>query len=102
MIGKFNKQQSWEKCTVWDLDNGWQAAIQYSYYGEHVTILSKDGKSWHASDGYDNPYANDPDPIVRKVFKDHLPLPDFAREWIEVVHKLSEATLVRPRFERIY
>jgi len=103
MIGTYNTHESWEKSSVWDLDNGWQAAIQYSdIYGEHVTRLSKDGKHWHASDGYDNPYGTDPDPIIQKLFKDHIALPEFAKSWIEIVHKLSEITLVRPRFTRKY
>lgn len=95
-----NTYESWEKCTVWELDNGWQAAVQYSYYGEHVSRLSRDGKHWHASDGYENQYGTDPDPIMAKVFRDHIALPEFASPWIEVVHKLSSQTLVRPRFEK--
>ena len=102
MNGKFNKRESWEKCSVWDLDNGWQAAVQFSFYGEHVTSLGKDGKRWHASDGYENKYGTDPDPIMAKVFKDHIALPDFAREWIEVINKVSEQTLVRPRFTKTF
>ncbi len=103
MIGKFDKGQSWEKCSVWNLDNGWQAAVQYSeHYGEFVSRLSKDGKHWYASDGYDNKYGTDPDPIMAKIFKDHIALPEFAREWMEVINKTSGDTLIRPRFERKY
>jgi hypothetical protein len=101
MIGKYNRRESWEKCSVYDLDNGWQAAIQHNQcYGEFVSRLSKDGKHWYASDGYDNPYGTDPDPIMQKVFKDHIALPEFAKPWIEVINKTSEQTLVRPRFTK--
>lgn len=102
MNAKFNRKESWEKCSMWDLDNGWQAAVQYSvHYGEYVSGLYKDGKGWHASDGFDNPYANDADPVVRKVFKDHLPLPDFARPWIKGGDG-PDKNLVRPNFNKIH
>ncbi len=103
MIAKYNRKESWEKCSVYDLENGWQAALQYNHcYGEFVSRLSNDGKSWHASDGYDNPYATSSDPSIAKVFADHIALPEFARSWIEVVNKTADQTLVRPRFEKVY
>lgn len=88
---------------MWDLDNGWQAAIQYNdHYGEYVSSLSKDGKTWYASDGLDNRYGLDPDPIMQRVFKDHIALPDFAREWLNGGDFHTTQNLVRPKFTKVF
>lgn len=65
MNGKYS-QKSWEKQSVWNLDNGWRATVEYGYYGDHVVRLdSPDRKTyWHCSNG----------------IKD---LPDFAHEWLQ-------------------
>jgi hypothetical protein len=97
MKATFNKMESWEKCSVWELENGWQAAVQYNLHcGEYVSSLRRDGKGWHASDGLDNKYGTDPDPMMQRIFKDHIAIPDFARAW------LDETGLVRPRFEKVF
>ena len=87
---------------MWDLDNGWQAAVQYGHYGEYVTRLSKDGKSWHASDGLNNQYGNSPDPMIRRIFSDHIALPDFARPWLNGGDFHTIQNLVRPRFCKVF
>lgn len=85
MNGKYNKEQSWEKQAIYDLDNGWQARVEMSHYGEHVVRLdSPDRKTyWHCSNG----------------IKD---LPEFAREWVNGGDFFTTADLVRPKFDRIY
>jgi hypothetical protein len=85
MNGKFNQKQSWEHQTVFDLDNGWQATVEYCHYGEMVTRLdSPDRKTyWHCSNG----------------IKD---LPEFAREWLNGGDWFTTQNLVRPKFNRIY
>ena len=92
MIGTFNNQQSWEKQSVYVLDNGWTATLEYnSCYGEMISrldapkgqILASGKPYWHCSDG----------------LKD---LPDFARPWLEVVVKSCNDQLVRPGFDKIF
>lgn len=103
MTGIYNRSKSAAGWTVWDLENGWRAVVQYNvFYGEVVTSLSKDEKTWCASDGYDNHYGTNSDPAIARIYKDHIALPGFAREWLEVCNETSGDTLVRPRWERIW
>jgi hypothetical protein len=83
MIGIYNRDESWEKQTNWDLDNGCQIILSFSdHYGEFISsIHTKDKMIWHCSDGLSG-------------------LPDFAISWIEVVNENAEIKLVRPKFDR--
>lgn len=90
MVGIFNARRSWEKQSVYELDNGWVATLEYStHYGEMVSRLDApkghlldNGKPyWHCSDGLAH-------------------LPDFAQGWREVVVKSAGTELVRPGFEK--
>jgi hypothetical protein len=96
VIGKFDKRQSWEKQSVYKLDNGWTATLEYSHYGEMVSRLDSpkgeivsyknapQGKAyWHCSDG-------------------HTDLPDFARPWIKIVVPSAGTEIVCPGFEKDY
>jgi hypothetical protein len=85
MNGKYNRKESWEKQSVYDLDNGWSATLEYSHYGEMVARLdSPDRKTyWHCSNG----------------IKD---LPEFAREWLNGGDWWAIQDLVRPKFTKIY
>jgi hypothetical protein len=91
MIGTFNCRKSWEKQRIYNLDNGWTATVEHSYYGEMVSRLDSPGNQilangktyWHCSDGLQH-------------------LPEFARAWLEVVVPSAGTQLVRPRFEKMY
>jgi hypothetical protein len=86
MNATYNRAESWEKQSVWELDNGWRATESYSHYGEMIQRLDNPkGGYWHCSDGLDG-------------------LPDFAREWIEELRNEHGvfARLVRPRFRKVY
>ena len=85
MKGTYNYRESWEKQSVYSLDNGWVATVEWSHYGEMVSRLdSSDGKLyWHCSDGLDD-------------------LPEFARPWLETVVQSAGTQLVRPRFEKVF
>lgn len=85
-------RQSWEKQSVWKLENGWIATVEYNtIYGGMISRLEAPngellatGKAyWHCSDGLST-------------------LPDFARLWVETVVQSSNTQLVRPRFDRGY
>lgn len=91
MRGIFNASKSWEKQSVYDIDNGWRATVENCHYGEMVCRLdAPTGQSlpsgrtyWHCSNGYDE-------------------LPAFARPWIKMVVKSAETTIVTPGFTKIY
>jgi hypothetical protein len=102
MKAKFNSTLSWEKQSVYDLENGTRATVEWSmHYGPYVKrIDNPDGALWCASDGLDPDYANDPCESVRRIFAKHIRCPDFARAWIEDVRNShgTIALLVRPLF----
>jgi hypothetical protein len=90
MIGIFNKTLSWEKQSVYDLDNGWQATTEYSsFYGGMISRLDSpnkqllpNGKSyWHCSDGIDH-------------------LPAFAKPWLTGGKFHTTADIVRVGFTK--
>ena len=90
MKGKYNTRQSWEKQSVYKLDNGWTATLEYNMsYGEFISRLDApkghllgNGKPyWHCSDGLAH-------------------LPDFAQGWREVVVKTAGDELVRAGFTK--
>lgn len=85
MTGKYNKRQSWEKQTVYKLENGAKVTLEYNqHYGEYVSRIDlPNGDRWHCSNG-------------------NKDLPEFAQGWVEVVHALSNLSLVRPKFDRVY
>jgi hypothetical protein len=96
MKGTYNYRKSWEKQSVYSLDNGWIATVEWSHYGEMVSRLDSpkgevvsfkncpEGKPyWHCSDGLDD-------------------LPEFARPWLETVVQSAGTQLVRPRFEKVF
>ena len=93
MTGTYSATESWEKQSVWDLENGWQATVGDSFpYGLHMVCrldcpagmkLAHGKPYWHCSDGL-------------------AELPDFARPWLEEIrndHGII-ASLVRPRWEK--
>ena len=85
MYGVFNREESWEKQSVFDLENGWKATVEYnSHYGQFISRLEKDGICWHCSNGI-NEF-----------------LPDFAHDWLSTVHKLSNTKLVLVGFRRLW
>lgn len=80
----YRAQDSWEKQSIWELDNAWQATVEYSiHYGEHITRLDNPDKTfyWHCSNG----------------LKD---LPEFAKDWIEDVGAGNK--LVKVKFNKIW
>lgn len=82
MIGIYNRERSWEKARGWDLDNGAFVLVSYSpVYGDMVSCIEFGGEVWHCSDGLDT-------------------VPDFAKDWIEVVVESAGTKLVRPRFDQ--
>ena len=85
MTGIYNAEESWEKQSVYDLDNGWRATEEYSHYGPHIVRLdSPDRKTyWHCSNG----------------IKD---LPEFARAWLFGGDWFTTKDLVKPDFAKIY
>ena len=99
MKAKYNKS-SWEKQTVFDLENGWQAIVEYNLsYGEYVKRLNSPGDSntfWLASNGLDEV------PKSCAGFN-YIALPDFARDWIEDLKNKHGvfARLVRPKFKEL-
>lgn len=98
MKAKINKELSWEKSTVWDLENGFRAYCSYSqFYGPSISRLERisDGAFWHASNGIDKI------PVSYAGYT-YLALPDFARPWIEEIRNSHGviATMVRERFEK--
>lgn len=95
-------KKSWEKQTIWNLENGWQATEEYNiHYGPYLTRLeSPDGKIWLASNGTkENGVGAE---FYNKVFNTdkYIDLPDFANSWVEIVNKNANVGLVRPKFER--
>ena len=93
-----NEKNSWEKQSCFDLENGWQATVEYCYYGDMITRLdSPDGKYWHCSNG-----VGEKLPEHVYSFNKVIPLPDFARPWIEQLTNAHGvfANLVRPNFTK--
>ncbi len=86
LTAKPNKKLSWLHVQYWNLSNGYIAAVGYSqHYGDMVTQFLKDGKLiWQACNG-----AGDT-------------LPDFAKDWHEVVVQSAGIKVLRPNFKRIY
>jgi len=93
MQGRFNRDESWEKQSVFLLDNGWMVTVENSYYGEIVARLDKDGKYWHCSNGIEN---------TGGISVNTVPLPEFARSWVNGGDHCSSKNLVRPNFEKVY
>lgn len=84
--GKHNKEESWEKQNVYDLDNGYRVTVEYNqHYGDMVSRIDAPDETyyWHCSNGKDG-------------------LPEFAREWIKPVAPGHWMTLVRPLFNKVY
>lgn len=96
MKGKYNREKSWEKQWVWDLENGWEATEEYGCYGDFIKRLdSPDGKIWLCSNGTkkDGLGADH----YNKIFghEKYIDLPDFAAGW------LDDKGIVRRGFEEI-
>lgn len=84
ITGVYNSEESWEKQDVYTLSNGYTATIEFNRaYGDMVCRFDwgRD-KHWHCSEGLDD-------------------LPEFAREWVEVVHEVAGIKLVRPKFRKV-
>lgn len=103
MKAKFNSRLSWEKQSVYDLENGWRATIEWNqFYGSFVKRLdSPENRDhfWAASNGIELPAH----PSCVPGWK-YLALPEFARPWLEPVKNASGevlTSLVRPKFEYV-
>lgn len=84
MIGIFNRECSWELQSVWNLDNGAVITVEFNRtYGDMVSLIEFNGVRWHCSDGL-------------------AAIPEFARDWIEVVVESADTRLARPKFEKKY
>jgi hypothetical protein len=91
MNGTYMPYESWEKQSVWKLDNGWIATTGYSvHYGEFVqrfdipTGKHTNGKTyWHCSDGIEH-------------------LPDFAKPWLRGGDFHTTANMVLIKFNRVF
>ncbi len=98
ITGKRNDFLSWEKQTVYDLSNGFQATVSYSHYGDMVSRLdSPDGYVWHCSNGL----GKVPDLSNIPELK-YITLPAFAHAWIEELKNAHGVfdRIVRPGFLR--
>ena len=77
-------KRSWEKQTLWKLENGWIATEEYSdHYGGFIKKLdSPDGKMWLASNG--TPEQGLGAEHYNKVFgvSYYVDLPEFAAPWV--------------------
>ncbi|MHC4299599.1 MAG: hypothetical protein ACYS7Y_20155 [Planctomycetota bacterium] len=83
ITGVYNCEESWEKQSVYTLSNGYTATIEYGHYGDMICRFDwGDGEYWHCSNGLDG-------------------LPEFAREWVEVVNPNCGQKLVRPKFRKV-
>lgn len=93
MKATFNARQSWEKQSVYNLENNWIAIVGYSHYGQMICrldcptgiVLAHGKPYWHCSDGL-------------------AELPDFAKPWIEEISNQHGiiAKLVRPMWTAVY
>lgn len=52
LVAVRNKEESWEKQTVYDLENGCRITVEYSvHYGDMVCRIDKGDLMWHCSSG---------------------------------------------------
>jgi hypothetical protein len=81
---KFNDGLSWEKQSIYDLENGWRATIEYNpFYGNFIKRLdSPENRDhfWAASNGIEEPQY----PSCVPGWK-YLGLPEFARPWMKPI-----------------
>ena len=86
----------WKSHETWITKDGIKIGTTYRdamYGGFFVTwIQLPDGKIWQCSDRKD--WQNDPSPFVQELYKNHIPLPEWAKSWVD------KEGLVRPLFEQ--
>jgi len=101
ITGKYNRRLSWEKQSIYDLDNGHRVTIEFSHYGDHISRIDWKGANgkplyWHCSNGLDGTCGGSFTGELAALAGN--PLPDFATPWLEpVIH----TSLVRPNFEKV-
>tara|TARA_Y100000361_G_scaffold117266_1_gene108382 strand:- start:183 stop:467 length:285 start_codon:yes stop_codon:yes gene_type:complete len=87
LTGKQNSRMSWEKQSVWNLNNGFRVTVEFGYYHDFVTridapTIEKRKMIWHCS-----LHENDD-------------LPDWAKSWVETVNEHANIQIVRPGFKK--
>lgn len=86
MNGTCNHKESWEKQTIWNLDNGAKVTVEFGAYGEMISRVDDAEGYWHCSDGIGT---------LPKRFEFVLP-------WQECVVKSCNDWIIRPMFNKIF
>ena len=84
MDATYNRDKSWEKQSFYDLDNGYEIAVESSFYGCHLTTINdKNGNLiWHCSSGLNS-------------------LPAWAHSWITPIAPGHWDKIVCPKIKRL-
>lgn len=96
-----DNKKSWEKQTLWKLENGWVATEEWNHFhGSFIKRLdSPEGKMWLASNGSkENIYSIGGAEKANEIFggDKYVDLPDWAEAWRD------DFGLVRLNFEKIF